>query len=116
MVVQIQNGAGIDGLASSVASYIIGKGWQQLDVQTTNASDGLTHERSEVVDIDGSHDRSGYQLANWLGIPDVNYRPATTAEAAAMRDSGASLIVILGTDYDFTTLQQTAETGTAGGG
>jgi len=116
VVVQIQNGAGIDGLASSVASYIIGKGWQQLDVQTTNASDGLTHERSEVVDIDGSHDRSGYQLANWLGIPDVNYRPATAAEAAAMREAGASLVVILGTDYDFTTLQRTTETGTAGGG
>ena len=33
-----------------------------------------------------------------------------------MRAAGASLVVILGTDYDFTTLQRTAETGTAGGG
>ena len=117
VVVQIQNGAGIDGLASSVASYIIGKGWQQLDVQTTNATDGLMHERSEIIDIDGSHDRSGYQLANWLGIPDGNYRPATASEAAAMRESGASLIVVLGTDRDFTTLQDTgAATGTSDGG
>ncbi len=119
VVVQIQNGAGIDGLASSVASYLIGKGWQQLDVQTTNTTDGLLHERSEIIDIDLSHDRSGLQLANWLGIPDVNYREATQAEATAMRESGASLVVILGTDRDFTTLadaEAETETGTSDGG
>ncbi len=115
VVVQVQNGAGVDGLAADISTYIIGKGYPQGDVLPSNVFDGLTHARSEIIDIDGTHDRSGYQIALWLGIPALNYRPANEDERANMLASGASLLVILGTDYDFTTLDASAETDAPGG-
>ncbi len=115
VVVQVQNGAGVDGLAADISTYIIGKGYPQGDVLPSNVFDGLTHARSEIIDIDGTHDRNGYQIALWLGIPVTNYRPADDDERATMLASGASLLVILGTDYDFTVLDASAETTTTGG-
>ena len=113
VVVQIQNGAGVDGLAADVAAYIIGKGYLESDVLTANVSDGLTHDRSEIIDIDNTHDRNCYLLADWLGIPTGNCRPATADEATTMRVSGADLVVVLGTDYSGLPLN--VETGTAVG-
>jgi LCP family protein required for cell wall assembly len=118
VVVQIQNGAGIDGLAADVAAYIIGKGYLESDVLTANAADGMVHERSEIIRLNESYDRNCYLIADWLGIPPANCRDATPDEAAQMRDAGASIVVILGTDRDFRALseQNNAQTGTSDGG
>ena len=112
--IEIQNGSGVDGLAANVTMFIIGKGYGENDVNVTNVPDGLTHTRSEVIDIDGTHDRTGYLIAGWLGIDVTYYRPATEAEAAAMATSNASLVIVLGTDVDFSGLTD-ATTGETGG-
>jgi LCP family protein required for cell wall assembly len=111
--VEVQNGSGIDGLAANVTRYIIGKGYRENDVNVTNVPDGLTHTRSEIIDIDGTHDRAAYNIADWLGIDPINYRPATATEASAMAESNASIIVVLGTDVDYSGL--TSSIGETGG-
>lgn len=102
--VEIQNGAGIDGLASDVMLYVIGKGYPENDLMASNVFDGVPHETSEIIDIDGTHEKNTSLLSLWLGIPLESRRTATADERAAMEASGATILVILGTDQDFTSL------------
>jgi LCP family protein required for cell wall assembly len=113
--VQIQNGAGVEGLAASVVSYIIGKGYPANDLNPANVFDGASHTKSEVIDLDGTHEKNGYLLATWLGIPDSSYRKATSSEQTAMTASGTSLVVILGSDTNFQQLIQSPTTSVPGG-
>lgn len=113
--VQVQNGAGVEGLAARVVSYIIGKGYPASDLNPANVFDGASHTRSEIIDLDGTHEKNGYLLASWLKIPDSGYRKATASEQAAMSASGASIVVILGSDTDFAQLIQSPTTSTPGG-
>lgn len=96
--VQVQNAAGVEGLAARVAAYIVGKGYLQNDVNPANVYDGASHSKSEVIDIDGTHEKNGYLLTSWLGLPDSAYRKATPSEQAALAQSDAKIVVILGSD------------------
>lgn len=107
--VEIQNGAGIEGLASDVMLYVIGKGYPESDLNATNVFDGLTHETSEIIDIDGTHEKNTSLLSLWLGIPLESRRIATAEEQAVMAANDTTILVILGTDQDFTTLPDSAE-------
>jgi LCP family protein required for cell wall assembly len=115
--IEVQNGAGVDGLATDVRLYLIGKDLLESDVSAVNAADGLSHEVSEIIDIDGTHENNTNLLSDWLGIPFANIRTATVDERAAMQATETAIIVLLGTDIDYTSLEQTAatdETGTGG--
>ncbi len=113
--VQVQNGAGVEGLAARVVSYIIGKGYPANDLNPANVFDGASHAKSEVIDLDGTHEKNGFLLANWLNLPDSSYRKATADESAAMSASGASIVVILGSDTNFEQLIQSPTTSVPGG-
>jgi LCP family protein required for cell wall assembly len=113
--VEIQNGAGVEGLARDVMLYLVGKNLREDDLNATNAGDGQTHERSEIIDIDGTHEKNAFLLSDWLGIPLSNVRNATDDERAAMEAAGTAIIVILGTDEDFSGLIQAASGDTTGG-
>ena len=67
--VEIQNGAGVDGLANEIKLYLIGKDLLESDLATANAADGLSHDVSEIIDIDGTHENNTNLLSDWLGIP-----------------------------------------------
>ncbi len=113
--VQVQNGAGVEGLAARVVSYIIGKGYPANDLNPANVFDGASHATSEIIDLDGTHEKNGYLLASWLKIPDSGYRKATAAERATMSAGGASIVVILGSDTNFEQLIQSPTTSVPGG-
>jgi LCP family protein required for cell wall assembly len=106
--VEIQNGAGVEGLASKVMLYIVGKGYPENDLNATNVYDDATHTTSEIIDIDGTHEKNTSLLSLWLGIPLESRRTATAEERTVMETSGATILVILGTDQDFTTLPEAA--------
>mgnify|MGYP001597923582 FL=1 len=113
--VQVQNGAGVEGLASRVVAYIIGKGYPANDLNAANVFDGAAHVKSEIIDLDGTHEKNGYLLASWLKIPDSGYRKATPAERTAMSSSGASIVVVLGSDTNFDQSIQSPTTSVPGG-
>jgi hypothetical protein len=111
--VQIQNGAGIDGLAADVARFIAGNGYR--DLLTDNAYDGVAHDTSVVLDLTDQHERSRLQLAAMLGIEPQNARPATAAELSAIGVVEADIVIVLGSDVDYGTLIQSPTTTTPGG-
>jgi len=114
--VQVQNGTSTDGLAGRVVSYIASRGYPVDDLNPANVFDGLLHEKSEIIDLDGTHRQNAYLLATWLDIPVANVRDATPDERTAMTEGNAQLVVILGSDEDFSeVLQSPASTGTEGG-
>jgi hypothetical protein len=114
--VQVQNGTETDGLASRVIAYLAAEHDYPIDdLNVANAFDGASHEMSEIIDIDGTNRRNAYLLAKWLDIPVDQVRDATAAEAEALADSNASIVVILGDDVDFDTLIQSPTTSVPGG-
>jgi LCP family protein required for cell wall assembly len=113
--VQVQNGTDTDGLAARVVAYIAAQGYPVDDLNVANAFDGAPHDVSEIIDIDGKHRQNAYLLAKWLDIPVDQVRDATAAEAEALVDSDAAIIVILGEDVDFDTLIQSPTTSVPGG-
>ena len=114
--VQVQNGSGVDGLGGRVLDYIASKGYPATDlVPPSNAWDGASHTRTEIIDLDGTHEKNGYLLANWLGLKDAAYRKATTAEKTGLATGGATIIVVLGNDIDFDTLIKSPTTSVPGG-
>jgi hypothetical protein len=106
--IQIQNGAGVDGLAADVMLHLISKNLREDDLTAANTSDGVSHEISEIIDIDGTHENNTNLLSRWLGIPFESIRTATAAERADMQASNTAIIVVLGTDFDSTLLNQAA--------
>ena len=51
---------------------------------------------SEIIDLDGTHEKNGYLLANWLEIPDdAATRRPRRPRSASMTDTGATLIVVI---------------------
>jgi len=113
--VQIQNGAGVEGLAADVVNFMVTNGYSLDDVTPANVYDGETHETSEIIDLDGSNLGNAYAIAERLGIPSERVREATPEEKAAMADANANIIVILGTDFDYDSNIRSPETRTPGG-
>lgn len=118
VLVEIQNGAGVEGLAREVQLFLIGKDYPESDTNTTNTPDGLVHDLTEIIDYDGTHQRNTFLIAEWLGIPVENVRVATAAEKERMSATNAAIVVVIGTDWDASVLTADdgeADTGETGG-
>ena len=114
--VQVQNGTDTDGLATRVVNYLAAsQNYPVEDLNPANVFDGAPHTESEIIDVDGTHERNAYLLAKWLGIEASAYRKATTDEASQMETSNADIVIILGADVDFDALIQSPTTTTPGG-
>lgn len=100
-IVEVQNGAGVEGLAAAVARYIVAKGVDPEDVVTGNATDGLSHSRTEIIALDGRME-AATRIAEWLGLDSSHVRAATAGDEVTPSNPGASIVVILGTDLDTT--------------
>ena len=95
--VQVQNATGTDGLATRVVSYIARKGYPVDDLNSANVFDGAVARASEVIDLDGTHEKNAYLIANWLDI-DADERPQSHARRTRRHDqpADAEIVVILG--------------------
>ena len=113
--VQVQNGTGAEGLASSIVKYIIGRGYPENELNAANVYDGQSHSMSEIIDVDGSNRNNANILADWLKIPTSHVRNATAAEKSAMAANPADIVVVLGSDVDYGQLTAAATTDTPGG-
>ena len=113
--VQIQNATGADGLASRVVSYIATKGYRLEDLSPADVFDGLPHDVSVILDLEGTNEGARLALAGMLGIDPVNARAATEAERTEIGDIAAEIVIILGADVDFENLIQSPTTTTPGG-
>jgi polyisoprenyl-teichoic acid--peptidoglycan teichoic acid transferase len=112
--VQVQNGAGIDGLARDVVRYMVAQGFPLHDLTAANTIDGSIHATSEIIDIDGTNDRRAYEIARWLDIQVDHVRTATPDERQFMEANGLELIVVLGSDEDFVSLVASSMANTGG--
>ncbi len=113
--VQIQNGTETDGLAGRIVNYIATKGFPLEDLSPANVFDGLPHDVSVILDLEGTNEASRFALAGMLGIDPGNARAATDAERTEIGDVAAEIIIILGSDVDFEKLIQSPITTTPGG-
>ena len=102
--VEVENGTGTTGLAAQMLDYLASKGYARSDLHAADAFDGRAHATSEIVDIDGTHQQGAYLAASRLGIPAAQVRSATTTEKDVLNRGGAQLLILLGTDLNFTKL------------
>jgi LCP family protein required for cell wall assembly len=114
--VQVQNGTGSEGLAARVVRYIAAQGYPVDDLNAANTGDSLTHEISEIIDLDGTHEQQRLLLSKWLDVDLDNVRPGTADDATVYAGVDADILIILGTDVDYDTLIESDSTGTTDGG
>ncbi len=113
--VQVQNATGTSGLAARIVSFIASKGYPVDDLNSANVFDDQAHETTEIIDLDGTHTRNAYLIANYLDLDVGRVREATPTERDAMTGAEAEIVVILGSDVDFDTFIQSPTTTTPGG-
>jgi LCP family protein required for cell wall assembly len=85
--VQVQNGAGVAGVAAQASEQIRAVGFTVAD-----AANAELVERSTIIDY-GTHAQTRARLATLLGSMPVEERPATDAP------QGVDVVVLLGSDY-----------------
>jgi LCP family protein required for cell wall assembly len=91
--IQVQNGAGVVGLAGRVSARL-----QQQGFTTAGPADALgNYPHTIVIDYTG-RPQTREQLARWLGI-DVQYVQATPPSDAPPPPPDADIVLILGADY-----------------
>ncbi len=95
--VEVQNGTGAPGLATSVVNYLAGRGLPQTDIAVGDASDGLYHQETLIYDLAGK-DYTAKKLAEWLGLPNNRIREVEADEPTPVPTSAADIIVVLGAD------------------
>jgi len=95
--VEVQNGTGAPGLATSVVNYLAGRGLPQTDIAVGDASDGLYHQETLIYDLAGK-DYTAKKLAEWLGLPSNRIREVETDEPTPVPTSSADIVVVLGAD------------------
>jgi LCP family protein required for cell wall assembly len=95
--VEVQNGTGAPGLATSVVYYLGSRGLPQTDVTTSDASDGLYHQETLIYDLAGK-EYTASKLAEWLGLPNNRVREVGTDESTPVPTSSADIVVVLGAD------------------
>ncbi len=95
--VEVQNGTGAPGLATSVVNYLAGRGLPQTDIAISDANDGLYHEETLIYDLAGK----GYtakKLAEWLGLPNSRIQEVGADEFTPDPTSSADIVIVLGAD------------------
>ena len=95
--VEVQNGTGAPGLATSIADYLASRGLPQTYVTVSDASDGLYHQETLIYDLAGKEYTSN-KLAEWLGLPSNRVREVGADESTSVPTSPADIVVVLGAD------------------
>ncbi|MDP3769151.1 MAG: LytR C-terminal domain-containing protein, partial [Dehalococcoidia bacterium] len=108
-LVEIQNGAGSDGLATQVVDYLAEFGFSADSLAAANAVDGAVRPQTVIIDYTGK-DHTVQRLASLLGVLETQIRVAGPDDAALPTIANVDVLVILGTDAqarDFT-LEETS--------
>jgi LCP family protein required for cell wall assembly len=98
-MVEVLNGTGGPGLASSVVDYLVNLGLPRSSLVTSNAPDEDVGQPSAIVDYTGKR-YTAQKLAEWLGLPAGSVRSAGAGDAALRSNSKADIVLIVGTDVD----------------
>ncbi|MGD0205069.1 MAG: LCP family protein [Dehalococcoidia bacterium] len=95
--VEVQNGTGAPGLATSAVDYLASCGLPDTDVTISDASDSLYHQETLIYDLAGKK-YTAEKLAEWLGLPNSQIREVATDETTSVATSAADIVVVLGAD------------------
>jgi LCP family protein required for cell wall assembly len=106
-MVEVQNGTGEPGLASSVVDYLVNLGLPRSSLVTSNAPEQEQGGPSAVLDYTGKR-YTAEKLAEWLGLPADSVRSAGGGDAALRTNSEADIVLIVGTDVDINRLTAAA--------
>ena len=94
-VIEVQNAAGRNGLATATATYLSQKGLAAADISVTTATQGMAEE-TVVYNLHGK-DFTTRQIADWLGLPSSRVR-FLNDPAVAPLTRHADVLVVLGRD------------------
>ena len=109
-LVEVQNGTGEPGLATSVIDYLVALGVPRSSLVTSNAAEQDLGQPSAIVDYTGKR-YTAEKLAEWLDLPPARIRSAGP-EDVALKTSEADIVLIVGTDINMDRLTAAAsETG-----
>ena len=103
-LVEVQNGAGADGLAKQVVDYLAGFGFPSGSLAAADTGDGSIRPMTEIVDFTGK-DHTVQRLASLLSVPAEQIRRGGPGDLALRTVEDADILVILGADAqtrDFT--------------
>jgi LCP family protein required for cell wall assembly len=96
-LVEVQNGAGTDGLADLVVGYLEQFGFEPRSLAAANTADGGIRPLTEIIDFTGKA-YTAQRLAGLLGVPDEHVRQGGPEDAALRAVAGADIVVVLGAD------------------
>ena len=97
-LVEVQNGAGIDGLATQVLEHLTNLGLSPDALTAANAPDGSVRPFTEIIDFTGKQ-YTANRLADLLGLPAGRVR-AATPDDAGLRTTEADILIVLGADAE----------------
>jgi hypothetical protein len=95
--VEVQNGAGADGLAGMVVGYLADSGFASGLLSPANSADGSVRPLTEIIDFSGK-EYTVDRLSALLGVPEERTRRGGPADMALRTVANADIVVILGAD------------------
>jgi polyisoprenyl-teichoic acid--peptidoglycan teichoic acid transferase len=95
-VVEVQNGAGTDGLAEKVTNYLADFGFSPDSLTAASSASGV-QALTEIIDFTGKAS-TAQRLAALLGVPVAQIRPATSTDLSLATVANRDVLVILGQD------------------
>ena len=98
-MVEVQNGTGEPGLASSVVDYLVNLGLPRSSLVTSNAPEQDLGQPSVILDYSGKR-YTAERLAEWLGLPADRVRSAGPEDVALKTSSEADIVLVVGTDIE----------------
>jgi len=101
-VVEIQNGSGEDGMASSTLNLLVNLGIPEQSLIASTAPNDAVFEQTVIVDYSGK-EYTTQKLADWLEVPVGQVRLATPTDEG-LRTTDADVLVLLGNDTDISSL------------
>jgi LCP family protein required for cell wall assembly len=96
-LVEVQNGAGADGLAAQVVEYLTGFGFSTSSLSPATIVDGTIRPLTEIIDFSGK-EHTVERLARLLAVPSERVRRAEVDDGTLRTIEGADVLVILGAD------------------
>jgi hypothetical protein len=96
-LVEVQNGAGADGLGQQVVDYLVGFGFSSASLATANPVDGAIRPLTQIIDF-SDKEYTVERLASLLSVPPGQVRHAGADDYALRMVEEADVVVILGTD------------------
>ncbi len=102
--VEVQNGAGEDGLATQVVNFLAGQGFTATALTVADSAAGAVRPQTEIIDYSGNDYTVG-RLASLLGVPAALVRHAEVDDELLPTTRETDILVILGADaqgQDFT--------------